>query len=99
MITTEMLMRWSKAKDLAITSTVMEQESIIAMQEMFIECKNLRLKNFRLLEAQEVLDSLAEYVRIARRDHYITPLMEDLYERIQESSEHFNITLELHDEH
>lgn len=95
MITKDMLLRWREAVTLAITSCAAEPAITIAMQEMYIEAKWLRLNNLKLLNSENLIELMAKYIHISATEHYLDPEMEDLLEEIEKLSKHLNINLEL----
>lgn len=96
MITRDMLIRWREAVTLAITSPTPEPAITIAMQEMYIEAKGLRRDNLKLLNSENLIELMADYIKISTEDHYIDPEMEYLLEKIDRLSNHLQINLELH---
>ena len=84
MITKEKLDEWRQAKVLAVANPNTDPEVMIAFQEMFIAAKQLRLDNLKLLNAQEVMEKMAEYIRHSHDEHYLDSRLEDLYEEILE---------------
>jgi len=90
-----MLKSWREAKTLAIKSYAIEPEILIAMQEMYIEAKQLRKDNLKLLNSEDLLKLMSEYVRVSRADHYISPELEELIEQIEDLIDSSNLALEV----
>jgi len=95
MITRADLDRWHSAKTLAVLSCNIEPDIAIAMQEMFIEIKQLRKDNLKFLNMEELLGAMAEYIRVSREDHYMTETLTELLERIEDIVDASNLNLEL----
>jgi hypothetical protein len=96
MITKDMLESWRQAKNLAVVSLSTDPDIIVAIQEMYIEAKQLRRDNLRLLDRQDLFDALLEYVGGSAKDHYLTVEMEELLDLIRGYCDDLNIDLEKH---
>ena len=94
MITKEVLEGWRQAKNLAICSFTTEPAIVMAIQEMYVEAKQLRRDNLRLLNKQDLLDALLTYVDESAGDHYLTPEMEEQLNTIRDLCDTLNIQLE-----
>lgn len=99
MITKQKLEEWRAAKNLAVVSLSIEPSIIIAVQEMYIEAKSLRRDNLRLLDQQDLFDSLLAYVADSAKDHYLTEEMEARLEEIRDLCDSLNVELELNNDH
>ena len=95
MITKQDLERWQNAKTLAIKSFATDPEVIIAMQEMYIELKQLRRENMKMLNLEDLLELFAKYTRISREQHYIDSELEELLEEIEDEIDRRNLNLEV----
>ena len=98
MITRKMLEDWRQAKNLAVTSFNIEPDVVIAIQEMYIEAKQLRKDNLKFLNQQGLLEKFAEYVRMSRERHYADPDMDELFEELVHKIDNQKLDLELFNE-
>lgn len=94
MITKAMLERWQEAKNLAVKSFNIDKDVIIAMQEMYIEAKALRRDNLRLLNKEDLIDNMIQYVQLSQQNHYVDTEMEELYDEIKRLTFRLRIPLE-----
>lgn len=95
MITQKMLNEWERVKNLAVKSFTIEPAIIIAIQEMYIEAKWLRRDNLKLLNSEELINKLANFVHVTIRDSVLTPEMETIVDEIEEISSYMNRDLGL----
>lgn len=95
MVTQQDLQRWKEAKNLAITSLNVETSILIALQEMYIELKELRRHNLKLLNTDTLVEMLTAYVRDSREKHYLDDEMEDMISDIERWIETHNLDLEV----
>lgn len=95
MVTKEKLAEWNAAKVMAIKSFTTDPEVVIALQEMFIELKQLRRENMRYLNFEDLLSSFAEYVRLSRELHYVDDDLEALIDQIEGEIDRRNLNLEV----
>lgn len=95
MITRAMLLRWREAITLSINSLTTEPEIPIAMQEMYIEAKWLRRDNLLLLNSEDLIELMANFLRLSVTDHYLTEDMIDLLEEVDCLAKRMKIDLEL----
>lgn len=98
MITHKMLEEWRQAKNLAVTSLNIEPEIAVAVQEMYIEAKQLRKDNIKLLNMEGLIEKLAEYVRVSRERHYTDPEMDEILDDILYRATRENLDLEIFNE-
>ena len=98
MITHAMLVRWQEAKNIAVKSFNIDKDVIIAIQEMYIEAKALRKDNLSLLNREDLITRLIEYVRLSQENHYVDSDMEDLYDDIKRLANRLRIPLEKEDD-
>ena len=95
MITQKMLNEWEKVKNLAVKSFTIEPAIIIAIQEMYIEAKGLRRDNLKLLNSEELINKMANFVHLTIRDSVLTSEMEAVVDEIEEISSYMNRDLGL----
>lgn len=86
MITREMLSQWREAKTLAIKSLSIDPTIVIAMQEMYIEAKCLRLENLRLLNSENLINKMALYIHKALKGDLFSNEQDALVDEIEELS-------------
>jgi ribosome assembly protein YihI (activator of Der GTPase) len=91
MITRQMLESWKRAKNEAVLSIDMPLETVLAIQEMYIEAKQLRRDNLKLLDREDLLNALLAYAASSKTDHYLTPEMEEHLERITDLCDELGI--------
>lgn len=94
MITKSMLEDWRQAKNLAVCSFNIEPDVVVAIQEMYIEAKQLRKDNLKLLNKEELIEKLLAYTSMSMDDHYLTQGMQDTLEDIKDLCDDLNINLE-----
>ena len=95
MITQKTLNEWERVKNLAVKSFTIEPAIIIAIQEMYIESKGLRRDNLKLLNSEELINKLANFVHLTIRDSVLTSEMEAVVDEIEEISSYMNRDLGL----
>jgi len=95
MVTQDDLRRWSAAKNLSVTSLSIDPEISIALQEMYIELKQLRRDNLKLLNTDTLLEKFAEYVRDSKDTHYLDDNLTEKLEDIEHWIETHKIDLEI----
>lgn len=93
MITKAMLEEWRKAKNAAVLSLDIEPSLAVAVQEMYIEAKQLRRDNLRLLDTQDLLAKLLTYVGASAQNHYLTEDMEEDLDTIRELCDELNLEI------
>lgn len=98
MITKEDLARWQQVKNNAITQQALTDEDVIGIQEMYVELKQLRKENFRVVEVAETMNLMSKYIRTTKQENFISDKLEILFEQIEAQSEHYNLNLELHND-
>lgn len=91
MITYDMLERWRLAKNAAIINEKLDIEVTTIIQEMYIECKELRQDNFKLLDQNELLDAALLFIESIRINNYLSAEQEEAYDSLYNRTSEQNL--------